>query len=437
MTDLFAIFPNRWKVLRAGRDWQEVHHYRTPTYTSRFIFDSFDITTQLNQKYPVVVNGSVIDFVSHNGSNGRLYWRAPGWNVAIAPLEHEVDGRLPVVSIQAQGVAWACAPDLPRCLDDLEGWLFDGVVGLLRRPGRTDLCADIWIKPGPEGEPEPGEFCDQVLGSHLESWLTKMRRTDQQWRVLRSGRGASTLYIGARARLQVRCYRKDVEFLGSTAPAFDPLWRSCGWDGTGAILRVEFEVHRAFLREHAIADLRLSKYDLDRWESSLGRVWQGLLSICSYRPGDTRKDRRAESPLWSALRAVSFEGRPIEAGVLRGAVRAADEKALLDRVNRAVWSSEEAFGRDHSVDAVGVARAPPVDLAAERERWEKRSRWAGHKARKEKEEHDRDRRILERAERESGSEEERQTSLEGLGRGDRGSCPGEARSEAGQAEWEE
>jgi len=324
--------------------------------------------------------------------------RAPGWFLKIRERS-EVSDKVPRVTLQAQGTHWATGRAIGGALDDFEGMLTGGILGAPRKPGRTDLCADIWIM---DGDPPALDFVEIVTRSPIEHWKTHLRKSDEIFRLLRDGAGHSTRYIGARARLQVRCYRKDIHFQGSTAAAFADMWRALGWDGTGAILRVEFEVHREWMRSHAMDGRRLSDFTLDEWERALPALWPSILDAVSFRPGVIEQIcRRTESDLWRAIRAEPFEAKPPDRASLRAAEIRADERELLARINRAVWSGQEAFGDELTAEALRVARAPPGELANVREAWQQRSRWAGHKERKE---HDREnrRRSEEEAEREAG-----------------------------------
>jgi hypothetical protein len=375
ISDIFALNPDRFRVLRVGRDWQEIQFYglQQQVWSNDAYFEDDEY------KREVAICENVLSFrLVHIGKRPAL--RCQGW--AIMALEHAPDG-IPSCTIQVQGVAWAGQPDLLLALDELEGWLTGGLMGHLRKPGRTDLCADIWIS---DGVPDPLAFVEALTLSTLEDWRTHLRKTDQQWRIVKDGRGLSTLYIGARARLQVRIYRKDSEFRGSTAPAFVPLWTSLGWDGTGAIVRVEFEIHRAWLRDHRVGHRRLSQLTFAEWEKMLPGIWLSVLDLISFCPGDGRKARRPESALWTALRVAPFEGRACDPVVVRSAVRERNEDDLHDRLNRSIWASQEAFGDRVVGQMICVARAPPPELASEKMDWKKRSPWANHLTRKEKEE---------------------------------------------------
>jgi len=330
---------------------------------------------------------------------GSATARAPGWFVKVREPA-EAQGLVPRVSVQVQGTHWASGDGAGDCLQALEGYLTGGRVGCASKPGRTDFCADIWIR---DGVPDAVEFVEALTRSEPEEWKTHLRKRDEIFRRLESGAGHCTRYVGARARLQVRCYRKDIAFTGSTAAAHDALWRSLGWDWTGAIVRVEFEAHRTWLREHAIGGKRLSDLSLAEWESLLPAIWIQLLDIVSWRPGSGRAVRREESDLWKQLRAVPFEGaRVAESGKLRAAEIESDENELMGRIRRAIWSGQEAFGDDLLTGIVTIARSPPADLVGARESWAHRSRWTGHNERTQddRERRRREREALEKAERE-------------------------------------
>jgi len=330
---------------------------------------------------------------------GSCSARAPGWFVKIRERT-ECSDTVPRVSLQAQGTHWATGRALGSAIDGFEGLLTGGIMGAPRKPGRTDFCADVWVK---DGDPPAIDFVDSVTQSPIDHWKTHLRKSDQIFRMLRDGHGQSTRYIGARARLQVRCYRKDIHFQGSTAAAFADMWRALGWDETGAILRVEFELHREWMRSHSLNGRRLSDLSLDEWENALPALWPELLHAVSFRPGENDQAcRRDESRLWSAIRSEPFEGKQPDRASLRAAEIRADEKQLLDRINRAVWSGQEAFGDALTAEALTVARSPPPEMAPAHEAWQQRSRWTGHK---ERTEHDRTerRRSQEEGEREAAA----------------------------------
>lgn len=357
-----------------SRDWQEIHFYG---------IDCSDLPwgkMQLGSAYSATVDlaGLPVLFQWSRKGPASAVAMAPGWYVKIRePLECQ--GAVPRVSVQVQGTHWASGQAAGPALDSVEGYLTGGRVGCDRKPGRTDFCADIWIK---DGSPDAVEFVDALTRSGPEEWRTHLRKQDEIFRRLESGAGHSTRYIGARARLQIRVYRKDLAFKGSTAAAHGALWRSCGWDGTGAIVRVEFEVHRQWLREHTLDGKRLSDLNLDEWQAVLPALWVQLLGLVSWCPGqEGRKSRREESGLWAVLRAFPFEGVRCDSGKLRAAEIENDEDGLIDRIRRAVWSGQEAFGDEVLGQALTVARSPPADISASRERWLDRSKWSGHKER--------------------------------------------------------
>lgn len=363
-----------FRVLRVSRDWQEIHLYQNPLINS----ESMHVWPDEVEEIELEVGGELTRFRRLARSSSVVTWQAPGWYVK---GYRERPRGVPVASLQAQGVAWASSPELGRCVDELEGWLFDGATGHIRRPGRTDLCADVWFR----NESDALEELEQLEQLGLEAFKTHARAVDRHQRKLSNGKGERTLYIGSRARLQLRIYRKDVAFSGSTFGAFQRLWRALGWDGSGAVLRIEFEIHRTWLREHKLGAHRLSQLPLERFEELLPDLWRECLTVCSHRPGTGRPGRRPESALWQALRAFDagrFEGRAPSGAELSSCELELEEEALGDRFVRSVWSATEGLGDKLVDELLEGARSPPPRLEQEREQWAKRSRWTGHFKRK-------------------------------------------------------
>jgi hypothetical protein len=181
----------------------------------------------------------------------------------------------------------------------------------------------------------------------------------------------------------IRAYRKDVAFEGNTADAYAAMWATRGYDGTGAVLRIEAEIHRDWFRKHGSKEsgILISEMSWDQYTAHLRTLWITILDSFSWRPGGIgRLDRRAESDLWVALRAEPVADVPADA---RSAFVRIDRLGQVERlvkdVQAAAWRAQEALG-DREANRVIFsaldARASPRLLSIRKE-WAKRSRWTG------------------------------------------------------------
>jgi len=378
--DTSGISQDRFRVLRLGRDWQEIlYRQNIQNFVLKQIWGESDLKA-------LAIDGSGVPWQIRTSGLAVVLQRE-GFYVRL-----DVSGRDPKsneypVRIQVQGQAFAHAEDMEARLSEIERYLWPNDPPV-RFPGRVDIAADIWIS---DGDPEAAWLARSLhrQGSPMEAvladWATHARNVELDARI--KGRiGSETFYLGNRSLALLRAYRKDIAFEGNTAEAYKSLWASQGYDGSGAVLRIEAEIHRAFFRKHGDpkSGILISELDWTDYGRNLRTLWLSVLDSFSWRPetpnGSDRKSRRSESPLWQILRSEPVKDVPTEVHDRFVRIdRLGKIERLIKDVQAASWRAQEALGDSEAnwiICSALDARASP-QLSSIRSEWAKRSRWTG------------------------------------------------------------
>jgi len=373
------ITSDRFTVLRLGRDWQEILYSQNIHY-----WVSCGICGAA-AKDTLAIDGTGARWIFRTAGTA-IVLQTEGWYVRIDVSGRDRKPNEYPVRIQVQGHAFANADDIETRLSAIERYLWPDDPPL-RFPSRVDIAADIWIREGSKGQPSAAELARSLhrAGRPLDAlrfdWSTHTRTAELDAR-LKGRIGVETFYLGNRSRALIRCYRKDVAFEGNTAAAYAAMWSARGYDGSGAVLRIEAEIHRDYFRKHGDekSGSLISEMSWDDYTAHLRTLWISMLNTFSWRPGIGRIDRRPESDLWLALRAEPVADVPADA---RSAFVRIDRigqlETLVKSVQAAAWRAQEALGdreANRIIFSALDARASPRLLSIRKE-WAKRSRWTG------------------------------------------------------------
>ena len=342
-------------VLRSAIDWQTIYYDKPVTQS---IYDSLSGGANLR------LDGRTVAMEARDGSRFQVL-HGGGWslrmkNPSVAPSKH--DQSHPVV-VEAQGTAWAGGVDLESALDDLERYLWDDGNEYTpddRIPGRVDLAVDVWLQDTAKYSGEDlynAIICGASALNVRDNWARRSRRKEMGAEVRflgHGGEGPITMYLGSRSGgLQLKVYRKDVDFKGNTREHVEDSWREQGWDDSGAVARFEFMLSREFLRKTDFGGIPGNKIKLGDLRRHLPDLWETCLTRVRWTPDcgaqTDRGTRRASAPLWDELRRHPPVPSPTGTGrVLTFSEREHDVEELRKRTMRTLVSYQEAAGLGRS-----------------------------------------------------------------------------------------
>jgi hypothetical protein len=372
-----ADFLSRLEILRFARDWQDVLYDRNVL----FFWDK----TCLADRITELESATGQPWLGRE-SAGRKVFRSDGYYInALDPvtLKHGRGYRYPT-TVQIQGSAFARGLELETGLDEIETAIFGEVCPSYRRLGRVDLAFDVWIREG-------RQFTALELARAIHRWGRASEALARDWKthIRKPGIDSKivgaelieTFYLGSRSVAMMRAYRKDIEFEGNTAIYLKPAWRARGWDETGVVLRIEFEIKREYVRTHALPNGKpLTSLKWDDWTRALGAILNTLVSTVVHCPNyDPEHAERAESSqLWRLLQTyASFTARAGER-LTRFYAEPDEVETALD-LERAIWRAAEVLGESEANRLISGALAPAVPRArARRANWENNYLWVGY-----------------------------------------------------------
>lgn len=303
-------------------------------------------------------------------------------------------------TIQIQGAAWSRGIDLQTALSEIEPVIFGQEIPGRRILGRVDIAFDIWIKDGrpPALDIARGLHRWGQAGMALDrDWKTHLRKPAIDCKII--GREfVETFYLGSRSVAMVRIYRKDLEYDGNTAIYLRPQWELSGWNDTGVVLRVEFEIKREYIRTHATDDGRpLSSLKYCDWYQAYNAIATQFVNTVVHSPCYDKKhpERSAPSILWKLL--IDTAARYMPGPTLnRFYAEPNIERARMD-AERAVWRIQELLGTTEAARVLENAFQPTrPDVLFRRGHWQAGYLWTGHQERlKYEREEERERRRIE------------------------------------------
>ena len=111
--------------------------------------------------------------------------------------------------------------------------------------------------------------------------------------------------IGLGGIISARLYNKLLEIVVSGKDWILPLWQKAGWEGSGLIWRLEFELKREVLTQKGLSKLYEVMNHLNGLWSYATTEW---LRLTLPSDGDQTRSRWPMHPLWEWLAAVDWEG---------------------------------------------------------------------------------------------------------------------------------
>lgn len=264
--------------------------------------------------------------------------------------ERSPSDRTTPVSLSLEGTAWASGEGL-SIIDMVERCL-----GLEREhavAGRQDLFADVWFPPS-TGNLHRSAVADGDVSIVREHWVTRSRRHELDVRIV-GGHETPTLYLGSRSSgHMLRVYRKDVDYDGNTARLYHDRWTRAGWDGTGVVLRFEWEISREKLRHEIVGGVRGDTASLDWIIDHRSDLWQWCLDCHRWvPPAGIKTAKRRANRVWERLRDVDWsDDRPKKLPL------ALDRERLKQRSLRTLACLREACG-DGAVETAAWSALNP------------------------------------------------------------------------------
>lgn len=111
--------------------------------------------------------------------------------------------------------------------------------------------------------------------------------------------------IGLGGIISARLYNKLLEIIASGKEWIIPLWQKGGWDNTGVIWRLEFELKREVLTQKGISKLAEVMNHLNGLWSYATTEW---LRLTLPNADDKTRSRWPIHPLWLFLSSIDWEG---------------------------------------------------------------------------------------------------------------------------------
>ena len=377
-------FEQRVKILRQGLDWLEILHKRIVTGLEKDaerIKDDFEEITGY---------GWIL-----SESSNKVTFRTEGFYIlCYKPGLRQGTGTIYGTQIQIQGSAFAQGIDVEETLDTIESILFGEVLTNERQIGRTDFAVDCWVKEikditinGQTQKRIDNQYDSECIFAGLNRFgnALKTAKRDFDTRLgkatitvkLIGGKETPTFYLGDRTRLMMRIYRKDVEYEGNTKRLIERTWRDKGFDSTGIVIRVEFEIKRKWLREFVSPDEKNGKGISYNWfKSNYASIFTKCLDSVKHKPGK----ENGESVLWRHIRARLRECETI------GRQRLEPD---LNRVRHdfriSIWRAIELLGKTESKElfemCLQVSDIPHLERI--RKKWLRSFQWKDyHRKRK-------------------------------------------------------
>lgn len=111
--------------------------------------------------------------------------------------------------------------------------------------------------------------------------------------------------VGLGGVISARLYNKVLEIIVSGKEWIIPLWQKAGWDGSGLVWRLEFEIKREALTQKGLAKLSEVMNHLDGLWGYATAEW---LRLTLPNADDKTRSRWPIHPLWLFLSSVDWEG---------------------------------------------------------------------------------------------------------------------------------
>lgn len=111
--------------------------------------------------------------------------------------------------------------------------------------------------------------------------------------------------IGLGGIISARLYNKLLEIVVSGKEWIVPLWQKAGWDGSGLVWRLEFEIKREVLTQKALSKLYQVLNHLNGLWSYATTEW---LRLTIPSDDDKTRSRWPIHPLWLLLSSIDWEG---------------------------------------------------------------------------------------------------------------------------------
>lgn len=150
--------------------------------------------------------------------------------------------------------------------------------------------------------------------------------------------------VGLGGIISARLYNKLLEIIVSGKEWIVPLWQKAGWDGSGLVWRLEFEIKREVLTQKGLAKLYQVLEHLNGLWSYATTEW---LRLTIPSDDDKTRSRWPIHPLWLLLSSVDWEGNGGPLGKRFSPTRSPSDDKLL-QMAASIWFS---YAAKHGFDA--------------------------------------------------------------------------------------
>lgn len=130
-------------------------------------------------------------------------------------------------------------------------------------------------------------------------------KDEDKTRLLGTYAKGRTLYFGSPELLMLRVYERDKLEHGDWEILKETLL-GCGWNSKDRLIRAEFVIQRAWLRDQRIGGTRGDQLTLDEYLEALPSIAEQLVERYRHTLGGTTRVRRADTSKW--WRTVTTEG---------------------------------------------------------------------------------------------------------------------------------
>lgn len=163
--------------------------------------------------------------------------------------------------------------------------------------------------------------------------------------------------IGLGGIISARLYNKLLEIVVSGKEWIVPLWQKVGWDGSGLVWRLEFEIKREVLTQKGLSKLYQVLDHLNGLWSYATTEW---LRLTIPSNDDKTRSRWPIHPLWLLLSSVDWESKGGPLGKRFSPTRSPSDDKLL-QMAASTWFS---YAAKHGFEAANLKEAHD-DLVAQ------------------------------------------------------------------------
>ncbi len=260
---------------------------------------------------PWVFGGMHLHMYPHGAGHGQWTWLLTSDLLTLCVSRGRLNC-LALVRLSSEYL-WSC-PSLREAIERVRRFLCKHLeTRVYLQVSEVHLCADVtWSF-------EQVDYRQEFVSRSRKRAGYEVAEGDVEVEDYTYGLHRTGLAFSARGPISCSIYDKAREVKRSGKLWFEDLWSGNGWDGAGAVWRVEFRFKREFLHELNVDDLYHGIEDatdlparlVDLWAYAAGHIgggadsWpDGWLRLVVRMPGDGTRSRWPVHPVWQEVQAA-------------------------------------------------------------------------------------------------------------------------------------